>query len=419
MRKQALRADVSMKTKYKEYTLGAVVQILKNNSLSKKDLIENSNFNVRVLHYGNIHTKINRVVKNVRQVSFGVKNANEVSLGDALRQGDIVLTDASEDTQELLKPALIKEKPEEIELYGGLHTIPIRVIKGTVDPEYLSIYLLSPAFKKRLRRHATGIKVYGISKSSFKKLKIYLPSLPEQRKIAAFFSTLDDLIVNIKKQKEKLEELKKGLMQRLFPKKGERIPKLRFKGFEGEWGEMKLGEMARILNGNKMPKWKTKGKYGIVFMGSIDSDGQLNITRYTNNANSIKLLRGDLVMVKDDIGNGQILGRVAIIKSDNVLLGDHVFLIRVKKRFVIPQFLRFYINSGRIHRELLKLAHGTSQIGLSKQVLVLFKISLPSFSEQRKIAKLLRSLEKRIHLKQQQLNKLEHFKKGLMQKMFI
>ena len=98
--------------------------------------------------------------------------------------------------------------------------------------------------------HAGTISHYTIEQA--KATPLFVPSLPEQTAIGTFFRTLDDTITLHKRKLDTLKELKEGYLQQMFPQAGERVPRVRFAGFDGEWVERKLGDIVeRVIRKNK------------------------------------------------------------------------------------------------------------------------------------------------------------------------
>ncbi len=254
-----------------------------------------------------------------------------------------------------------------------------------------------------------GHKRYYISEYQYN--KIPLPPLPEQQKIARILSTWDKAIELVGKLIDVKRRLKKGLMQQLL------TGKMRFREFrKNEWSRGKLGDFFMIIAGQSKSKYiKEKGKFFVVDMGAISREGRLIANKRTD-YNSDFLDKGDLVMPKDDIGGGNIIGKVAFINEDGkYILGDHVY--RLKCINGDSLFFSFLINSYPINKSLRRKANGTAQLGLSKKDVESQKMVIPPINEQRKIANILNSFDVEIEHLKNYLEKLKQQKKGLMQKL--
>ena len=247
-----------------------------------------------------------------------------------------------------------------------------------------------------------------ITDNAFFSLKILLPPLDEQEKIAEILSTWDEAINLTINLIESKKQFKKALMQNLL------TAKIRFPQFKDEWEETKLGEICDISTGTSKSRFIGDGKFYIVDMGSITQDGLLNLTKTTNLSQDF-LDFGDLVMPKDDIGGGKIIGKVAVIDKDNTyVLSDHIFRIKTTEN---SNFLAYLINSDLINKKIRREVSGTAQLGLSKRTIENLKIKLPNLKEQQKIAEVLTACDDEINLLNLKLENLKKQKQGLMQKL--
>jgi restriction modification system DNA specificity domain protein len=207
---------------------------------------------------------------------------------------------------------------------------------------------------------------------------------------------------------ESKKQFKKALMQNLL------TAKIRFPQFKDEWRAIKLGEICDISTGTSKSRFIGDGKFYIVAMGSITQDGLLNLTKTTNLSQDF-LDCGDLVMPKDDIGGGKIIGKVAVIDKDNTyVLSDHIFRIKTTEN---SNFLAYLINSNLINKKIRREVSGTAQLGLSKRTIENLKIKLPNLKEQQKIAEVLMACDDEINLLNLKLENLKKQKQGLMQKL--
>ena len=247
-----------------------------------------------------------------------------------------------------------------------------------------------------------------ITDNAFFSLKILLPPLDEQKKIAEILSTCDEAINLTINLIESKKQFKKALMQNLL------TAKIRFPHFKDEWRAIKLSEICDISTGTSKSRFIGDGKFYIVDMGSITQDGLLNLTK-TTNLNQDFLDFGDLVMPKDDIGGGKIIGKVAVIDKDNTyVLSDHIFRIKTIEN---SNFLAYLINSDLINKKIRREVSGTAQLGLSKRTIENLKIKLPNLKEQQKIAEVLMACDDEINLLNLKLENLKKQKQGLMQKL--
>ena len=170
------------------------------------------------IHYGDIHTKYPAILDASKENIPYLKNDIDISKikkESFCKEGDLLIADASEDYNDIGKSVeLINIKDRKI--VSGLHTFLARDNKGLTVKGYRGSILRVPSIKKELMRIATGISVLSLSKGNLSKLKISLPPLPEQQKIASFLCAIDSKINIIDKELKSIKEFKKGLLQKMF-----------------------------------------------------------------------------------------------------------------------------------------------------------------------------------------------------------
>ena len=389
---------------WKVVRLGDVFDFLKSYTNSRESL--NDYDDISYIHYGEIHKKYKFYLD--FQVA-SLPKIHQSKLGDKpefIKNGDLVVVDASEDYIDIAKSVEIKNL--EHKAVAGLHTFLLRDKGGYFVDGFKGYILYEACVAKELKKKATGISVLGISKSNLLNLKIPIPPLDEQEKIAEILSTWDEAINLTINLIESKKQFKKALMQNLL------TAKIRFPQFKDEWKETKLGEICDISAGTSKSRFIGDGKFYIVDMGSITQDGLLNLTKTTNLSQDF-LDFGDLVMPKDDIGGGKIIGKVAVIDKDNTyVLSDHIFRIKTTEN---SNFLAYLINSDLINKKIRREVSGTAQLGLSKRTIENLKIKLPNLKEQQKIAEVLTACDDEINLLNLKLENLKRQKQGLMQKL--
>ena len=189
--------------------------------------------------------------------------------------------------------------------------------------------------------------------------------------------------------------------------------------FADEWSSFTLEDIFKVsAHKSKSAYICEGGKYYIVDMGSISRHGDLIATKRANIA--VDMLEvGELVMPKDDIGGGNIIGKVAVVdKCGKYVCGDHVYRLRAKC-MVNPIFIKYVINSATINKMLRAKANGTSQLGLGKKDVLSQVVRLPGMSAQQDIANTLGTAQQEIDLLKKLVDQYRTQKRGLMQKLLI
>ena len=202
---------------WKESTMEKVFNFYSTNSFSR-DNLNDSNGNVLNIHYGDIHTKFKSIV-DVEKESIPFINddidLSKIKNESYCQNGDLVFADASEDYNDIGK-AIELFNIRNLSVLAGLHTILARPKKNKFSKGFLGQYVRHWRYKKQVMLIAQGTKVLGISVNRLKKVKLFMPCLEEQAKIANFLSAIDDKVDLVATEIEKASQFKKGLLQQMF-----------------------------------------------------------------------------------------------------------------------------------------------------------------------------------------------------------
>ncbi|AER17963.1 restriction endonuclease subunit S [Streptococcus suis] len=276
---------------------------------------------------------------------------------------------------------------------------------------------------------------FAIKDSVFKGLPIPLPTLPEQEAIGSFFFDLDQLITLHQRKLDDVKELKKALLQKMFPKgNGNDFPELRFPEFTDAWKQRKLGEVADFsIKTNSLSRDKLSSYFYEVqniHYGDILTkyDAILDVcnkelpsiigSTISDFADAL-LSEGDIVFA--DAAEDSTVGKaieVRNFKGKNVVSGLHTIVARPKVSYA-PYYLGYLINSTAYHNQILPLMQGTKVSSISKANLKSTTVVFPTLPEQEAIGSFFSDLDQLITLHQRQLDHLKLLKKALLQQMFI
>ncbi len=256
----------------------------------------------------------------------------------------------------------------------------------------------------------------------FEKISLYIPSLPEQQKIAAFLTSLDEQISAHTKKLEALKAHKKGLMQQLFPANNEKTPKLRFPEFknDGEWKEVRLGEIAKRIT------LKNKDNKPLPALTNSASRGIVKQEDYFDReiVSKDNLINYYIVSDDDFVYNPRIstIAPVGPISSNKIGEGVMSPLYTVF-RFVEGDvdFFEHYFKTNNWHQYLKDKANFGARfdrMNISTEDFMGLPIPFPPLPEQQKIASFLSSIDEMIQTQDDKIRKLKTYKNGLMQQMF-
>ncbi|MFH1444715.1 MAG: restriction endonuclease subunit S [Candidatus Peregrinibacteria bacterium] len=289
--------------------------------------------------------------------------------------------------------------------------IRLAVDKKKYNTYFVYLFINAPNFRNRAANAGTGSTRKRIGLTELRNLELPSPSLPEQSAIATVLSDTDALIENLEKLIGKKKAIKQGTMQQLLTGK-KRLP-----GFSGEWEVKKLGEIFSLSATYSKSKFiNDSGNYLIMDMGSVSSVGGMIASKRTH-LSIDPLNKGDLVMPKDDIGGGNIIGKVAYIDQNNkYVLGDHVYKLAVKISGIETLFISYLINSNTVNSELRKKVSGSAQLGLGRKSVEEQNVNIPiDKNEQISIATILFDMDIEIEALEQKRDKYDMLKQGMMQ----
>lgn len=276
------------------------------------------------------------------------------------------------------------------------------------------------------------VKWAGIEGSTIKRLYndnilntvICMPSVPEQKRIGLFFENLDNLITLHQRKFEKLTNVKKSMLEKMFPQNGSSYPEIRFKGFTDPWEQRKLGEMGQTYTGLS---GKTKDDFGHgqarfvtymnVFSNPISNPEMTEPIEIDPKQNEVEV--GDVFFTTssetpEEVGMSSIL----LDKRGKTYLNSFCFGFRPSEK-IDSYYLAYMLRSESTRAKIILLAQGISRYNISKNKVMEIAVSLPSLDEQKMIGQYFSQLDNLITLHQRELEKLQNIKKSMLEKMFV
>lgn len=271
----------------------------------------------------------------------------------------------------------------------------------------------------RKKDESTGVP--SLSKEAINEIEIMIPSSEEQKKIGAYFKQLDNLITLHQHRYEKLKLFKEAMLEKMFPKNGEKIPEIRFTGFTDEWEQHKLGEVCSRVQGNdgrmELPTLTISAGNGWMrqedrFSANIAGKEQKNYTL---------LRKGELSY---NHGNSKLAKYGAVFSLQTY---EEALVPRVYHSFKVVKgnadFVEYYFATKLPDRELGKLISSGARmdglLNIGYDEFMGIALMFPSTAEQTKIAIYFRNLDNFIILHQHKYEKLKLFKEAMLNKMFI
>ena len=307
-------------------------------------------------------------------------------------------------------------------------------LKG-IDTIFFNFLYNTDSMAKQVHARAMGTtSVAAIYPRSLDSIDYCLPCIDEQKRIGDYFRNLDHLITLHQRKCDETKKLKKFMLQKMFPKNGEKNPEIRFAGFTDDWEQRKFDELFTGLQNNTLSRSELNYENGtlmdvhygdilVKFGEYIDvSKHQLpyiNDATIANKYDGSFLKDGDIIIA--DTAEDSTVGKCTeILGANNYLLisGLHTIPCRPMIKFA-SKYLGYYMNSSAYRKQLIPLMQGIKVTSISKSSIYDTKLIFPkSISEQAKIGEYFSTLDRLITLHQRKCDKLKLIKKFMLQNMF-
>ena len=261
--------------------------------------------------------------------------------------------------------------------------------------------------------------------STFAKFEVLLPkSADEQEKIGQYFANFDRLITLHQRKYEKLHNIKKSMLEKMFPKNGSNVPEIRFKGFTEAWEQRKLediyGSIGNAFVGTATPYYVESGHFYLesnnIKDGQINHNTEVFINDEFYEKQKDKWLHtGDMVMVQ----SGHV-GHAAVIPEElNNSAAHALIMFRNPKEEIEPYFLNYQYQTLKSKKKIENITTGNTIKHILASEMQQFEVDMPELAEQKKIAEYFSGLDHLITLHQRELEKLQNIKKSMLEKMFV
>lgn len=267
-----------------------------------------------------------------------------------------------------------------------------------------------------------GTSIKGITKDELLAKTISVPVYSEQKQIGSFFAQLDTLITLHQRKYEKLVNIKKSMLDKMFPQNGASVPEIRFKGFTDPWEQRKLAEIANFSKGvgyskNDLCEEGTP----IILYGRLYTKYETSIfdvdTFVKEKAGSV-YSKGGEVIVPASGETAEDISIASVVVKPGILLGGDLNVVSPTTEYD-SAFLALTISSGAAHEYLSSLAQGKSVVHLHNTDIQSVSAKFPTKREQEKIHLLFGKIDTLITLHQRKLEKLQNIKKSCLEKMFV
>ncbi len=373
-----------LKYSFEDIFLFSVGRNIKQNEASPE-------FETPCVRYGELYYMYNEVINAIINKTNLDKSELLLSDGD-----EVLLPSAGEDPLDIGSASALTIKNVAI----GRTINILKPAKTNVYSQIYVSYYINQKLRKQIATLAKGVSISNVYNSDLRTLEIFLPTLPEQNKIATFLSAVDEKLQQLKQEKAHLVQYKKGVMQQIFNQE------IRFKDDDGsafpEWEEKSLGECLDYEQPTNYLVSSTD--YDDSYLTPVLTAGKTFILGYTNETNGIFENNLPVIIFDDFTTATQFVNFPFKAKSSamKILLAKEG--INIKFIYEAMQIMNYEVGGHERH-------------WISKFAFIL--ISVPSLPEQIKIASFLSSIDDKITNITNQITLTEQWKKGLLQKMFV
>ena len=290
----------------------------------------------------------------------------------------------------------------------------VAAIKGN---EFIYQLLVKMDKEGYWKKDSTGSTFESLNSESIKNAEIQLASNEEQNTIGSYLKNLDHLITLHQRKYDKLVNVKKSMLEKMFPRDGKNVPEIRFAGFTEAWEQRKLEDIVGIYDGvHQTPNYQNSG---VMFL-SVENIATLKSSKFISEEDfkrdyKVFPQENDILMTRiGDVGTTNVV-------TDNGLKAYYVSLALLKYKSTDPYFLSNAIQSDYVQKELANRTLKTAiPMKINKDEIGKVSVMLPlSATEQQQIGTYFRNLDNLITLHQREVEKLKNIKKSCLEKMFV
>lgn len=306
----------------------------------------------------------------------------------------------------------------------GFATIVTRPNQKLLDSYYLSTFLNTEKHKAWAVQMSTGDGRTNYNLRDYTELVVPVPKLEEQKKIASYISSLNNLITLHQRKCEETKILKKYMLQKMFPQNGKKVPEIRFSGYTEDWEQRKLGMVCDSFEyGLNVAATDYDGKNKYIRITDIDDNSheflQDDVTSpdiELSGTKNYKLKQGDILFAR----TGASVGKTYIYKESDGLVYYAGFLIRghVKDEYS-PEFVFQNTLTADYDKFIRITSQRSGQPGVNAQEYASYQIAIPTLAEQKEIGAYFSTLDHLITLHQHKCEELRKIKKYMLQNMFV
>ena len=371
-----------------------------NNTLSRAELSYDEGTVLNV-HYGDVLIKYGSVLDVQKDDIPRIPHrCREDFNGALLQDGDVIIADTAED--ETTGKACEIGNLQGSAIVSGLHTMVCRP-RNRMALGYLGYYLNSNAYHHQLLPLMQGIKVLSLSRSNIQKTSVSYPSaMKEQQLIASYFSQLDHLITLHQRKYDKLTNVKKSMLEKMFPQNGSNVPEIRFKGFTEAWEQRKVTEIGKIYIGLVTTMTKHYTDEGTLLIRNSDikdgkfefGDNPIYLEKTFAEKNETRMHQiGDVITVHTgDVGTSAV-----ITENEAKSIGFATIVTRPNPKIIDSNYLCSFLNTDKHKKWAVSISTGDGRTNYNLGDYFELVVPVPSIAEQKKIASYIQKLNQPYH----------------------
>lgn len=395
---------------WKRSTLGDLALFSKGSGYSKSDICKEG---TPVILYGRMYTKYQSVFDEI-DTFVNPKDNSVVSKG-----GEVIIPGSGESSEDISLAAMVKN--EGVILGGDLNILKFN--QKVNDPAFMSMAITYSPTRAELSSYSQGKTVVHLRNSEIAKGTIRYPDILEQNTIVNYVLSLDAQISASTSRLDSLKQMKAASLQAMFPQEGETVPKVRFKGFEGEWKKVKLNTFAkRIMRKNS--NFESSLALTIASANGLVSQAEYfnNLVVGSNIQNYYLLKKGEFAYNKS-YSNGYPFGSVKRLDRYEQGILSTLYIVFSIDNSVSSDYITHFFDTTLWHKEIAERAeegarnHGLLNIA-TRDFFDIYIWMPDSVKEQQSIASFFTSLDRQIALHTQRLEKLKQIKAACLDKMF-
>ena len=309
-------------------------------------------------------------------------------------------------------------------------------LRPFIDGYFLLSLVQNGQFVKTVLDNCTGTSYPAINANDLAEIEVFSPKdEQEHHQIGTYFRNLDNLITLHQRKYDKLTNVKKSMLEKMFPKNGSNVPEIRFKGFSDTWEQRKFDEVFDCtIPNNTLSRAELNYESGsvrnihygdiLIKYGSVvdvqNDEIPFATGKSSDDFKGALLQDGDIIIA--DTAEDETTGKACEIGNSqglDVVSGLHTMVCRPRNKMALG-YLGYYLNSDAYHHQLLPLMQGIKVLSLSRTNVQKTMVCYPkSKAEQQLIADCFRNLDNLITLHQRELEKLKNLKKACLEKMFV